>query len=118
MGALIAALVLVALIIKFIWWILGAVALVGGFFVMRAVVREHRKRRDAHARYCAELAARADQHLAWVIQGDDRGIYGERGAELMHYIFSEDKKTSPVAEPPATPATRWRYGPFGTRFAS
>jgi hypothetical protein len=101
------------LIVKLIWWILGAAALVVVFLVVRAVVRENRKRRDALARYCAEVSARADQHLNWVVQGDDRGIYGEGGAELMHYIFAEDAHTAPKPEPPAS---QWRYGPFGTRF--
>jgi Flp pilus assembly protein TadB len=85
-GALFALLVVVAIIIKFIWWILGALALVGLFFLARAVVRENRKRRDTHARYCAQIAARADQQHNWVMQGDDRGVYGPDGATLMHFI--------------------------------
>ncbi len=30
---------------------------------------------------------RADQQHNWVLQGDDRGIYGPEGAELMHYLY-------------------------------
>jgi hypothetical protein len=85
-GALIALLVVVAIIIKFIWWILGALALVGLFFLTRAVVRENRKRRDAYARHCGQVSARADQQHNWVMQGDDRGVYGPDGATLMHFI--------------------------------
>lgn len=85
-GALFALLVVVAIIIKFIWWILGALALVGAFFLARAVVRENRKRRDTYVRFCAQIAARADQQHNWVMQGDDRGVYGADGARLMHFI--------------------------------
>lgn len=85
-GAGIALLVLIALIIKFIWWILGALALAALFFVGRAIVREVRRRRAAYARYCAQLAARAEQQHNWVLHGDDRGIYGTEGARLMKVI--------------------------------
>jgi len=85
-GAVSAVLVLIAIVIKFIWWILGALALVGLFVVARAVVRENHKRRDAHARYCAQVAARADQQHHWVLQGDARGVYGTEGAKLMRLI--------------------------------
>ena len=83
----------IGLIVKFIWWILGAAALVGLFFLVRAVVREDRKRREAYARYCAAIAARADQQHQWVMQGDDRGIYGPEGAELMHFIHPATDRT-------------------------
>ena len=85
-GAVFAVLVLIAIVIKFIWWILGGLALVALFFLVRAVVREDRKRRLAYAAYCAQLAARADQQHNWVLQGDDRGIYGPEGARLMRLI--------------------------------
>jgi predicted RNA-binding protein with PUA-like domain len=60
--------------------------LVGLFFLARAVVRENRKRRDTYVRFCAQIAARADQQHNWVMQGDDRGVYGADGARLMHFI--------------------------------
>ena len=114
-GAFLVVLLVIGLVIKFIWWIIGAAVLVTAFYIARAIWRSQRARQDALARSRAELVARADQHLNWVMQGDDRGIYGPDGAKLMHYIFSGETPTPPVAEPPAT---RWRYGPFGTRFAS
>lgn len=85
-GAGFALLVLIAVVIKFIWWILGALALVALFLMARAVVREIRRRRAAYARYCAQLAAHAEQQHNWVLQGDDRGIYGTEGARLMKVI--------------------------------
>lgn len=75
------------IIIKLIWWIVGAAALVGLFFLVRAIVRDGRRRADLEAAHRAAVAARADQQHNWVLRGDDRGIYGPEGAELMHYIY-------------------------------
>jgi hypothetical protein len=91
--ALFGLLLVIGIIIKFFWLILGAAALVGLFFLARALVRESRKRADAYARHCAAIAARADQQHNWVLQGDDRGIYGPQGAELMHYIYPATNPT-------------------------
>ena len=30
---------------------------------------------------------RADLQHKWVLRGDDRGIYGVEGAELMRYLY-------------------------------
>jgi hypothetical protein len=86
-GGLLGLLLLIGFIIKFIWWILVAAALVALFFLGRAILRWYDKRAAAHARYWDGLAARADQQHNWVLQGDDRGIYGAEGAELMHYLY-------------------------------
>lgn len=92
-GALFGLLLVIAIIIKFIWWILGAAALIGLFFLARAIVRESHKRADAYARHCAAIAARADQQPCWVLDGDDRGIYGPLGAELMQYVYPATNET-------------------------
>jgi hypothetical protein len=34
----------------------------------------------------AAIAARADQQHSWVLDGDDRGVYGVDGAKLMRYV--------------------------------
>jgi hypothetical protein len=95
-AALLGLLLLIGIIIKFIRWILGAAALVGLFFVLRAVMRESHKRADARTRQCNAIAARADQQHNWVLQGDDRGIYGPQGAELMHYLYPATKPMKEV----------------------
>lgn len=41
-AAVIGVLFLIGLIIKFIWWILGALALVAAFYLIRAAVRQNR----------------------------------------------------------------------------
>ena len=85
-GGLVALLIVVSIIVKFIWWILGFLALVVASFVIWAVLRERQRRRQAAGRYRREVAARADAQHNWVLQGDDRGFYGPQGARLMHDI--------------------------------
>ncbi len=85
-GAVFAILFVLYLIVKFIWWIVAAAVAVGLFYLIREIVRENRRRRDLYARQCAQIAARADQQHNWVMQGDDRGIYGTEGAKLMRQI--------------------------------
>jgi hypothetical protein len=86
-GALVVLALIIWVIVKLIWWIVGAAALVGLFFLGRAIARRHAKRAAEHARYRQELAARADLQHKWVLRGDDRGIYGVEGARLMHYLY-------------------------------
>ena len=73
-------------VVKFIWWIVAGLALVAGFYLVRAILRAEQARRAAFTAYCAEIAARADQQHEWVLSGDDRGIYGPTGAALMREI--------------------------------
>ena len=77
LAPLFGVLMLIALIIKLIWWILGAVVLYVLFRVARWQLRLARSRREAEARRGAQVAARAEQQHRWILQGDDRGIYGE-----------------------------------------
>ena len=80
-------LLLIGIIIKFIWWILGAVALVVCLLhraVRRALVRRTSRRRSALPRWSSRPA---DQQHNWVMRGDERGIYRTEGAKLMHYLY-------------------------------
>ena len=81
-------LLLIALVIKLIWWILAVLVLVAAFFVVRAILRENRRRKALYAQYVAAMSARADEQNYWAIQGDDRGVYGTYGARLMSAIRS------------------------------
>lgn len=90
-AGLFAVTLLLAIIVKFIWWILGAAALVGLFFIGWAIVRWYDERGAANARYRNELAAHADQQHNWVLQGDERGVYGTEGAKLMHYLYRKGR---------------------------
>jgi hypothetical protein len=70
-------LMFVALIIKLIWWILGAAVLYLLFRVGRAQLRAVRAIREAEARRAAQVTARAEQQHRWILRGDDRGVYGD-----------------------------------------
>jgi hypothetical protein len=83
LAPLIGIMVIIAIIVRFFWWILGAVVLTGLFFLVRAFVREDRARRAAIARRHAEMAARAEAQHRWVLQGDDRGVYGDYPIPLI-----------------------------------
>lgn len=85
-GALFVVLFVLYLVVKFIWWIIAAATAVALFYLVRAIVRDSRLRREIHAQRCAQIAARADQQHNWALRGDDRGIYGPEGAELMRVI--------------------------------
>jgi hypothetical protein len=86
-GAFLAVALVIWVIVKLFWWLIGAAALVGLFFLARAIARASSRRAELKAARRAAVAARADQQHKWVLQGDDRGIYGVEGAELMHYIY-------------------------------
>ncbi|WP_082930189.1 hypothetical protein [Mycobacterium sp. 1164966.3] len=86
-GGVLGLLFLIAIIVKFFWWIVGALVLIGLFFLGRSIAHWHRERAAEYARYTNALAARADEQHSWVLQGDDRGIYGVEGAKLMHYLY-------------------------------
>lgn len=85
-GALFAVALVVYLVVTFIWWILAVAAAVALYYLIAAIVAENRRRRELATRRCAQIAARADQQHNWVMQGDDRGIYGPEGATLMRAI--------------------------------
>lgn len=76
-GGLFVLLLVVGFVTKFWWWILaiaGALVLLGVllWLAFRAVARV-----DARDAAPAAIIARADQQHAWVLAGDNRGIYGD-----------------------------------------
>ena len=93
------ALLVVALAAKSFWWLIAAAAVAGLFFAIHALTRNNRERKAAAAREAEELAYRADRQHQWARRGDDRGIYGDAGAELMRSISPESGRrwTSDVA---------------------
>jgi hypothetical protein len=79
MGGLLRILLMLGFVVKF-WWLILLVVVVAaagfglwcGLMHLDAVLElRHRAKRG--------LAARADEQHAWVLAGDDRGVYGEYG---------------------------------------
>ena len=83
-------LVVIGMIIKYIWWILGGLAIGAAVFIVRALIQAHLEAVAERNRYHAEIAVRADRQHQWVLDGDARGIYGPEGAEVMRYIERDD----------------------------
>ncbi|BDX32217.1 hypothetical protein TUM20985_27640 [Mycobacterium antarcticum] len=86
----------IGFVIKYIWWIVGAAALVGLCFAGRALVRYMEVRRELAAERQRDLKLRADRQHRWTIAGDSRGVYGAEGASAMQV----------VSPPPVMPPTK------------
>jgi nitrate/nitrite transporter NarK len=77
----VALLFAVALAVKLFWYIVGVTAAI--VIVVKAVkwtrraADRHAERAEVERRRLAGLVARADQQHAWVMQGDEHGVYGE-----------------------------------------
>ncbi len=56
-------LLMIGFVIKFIWWVAGAAALVGLFFVGRYLVRQAQERRELAADREIDLKLQADRQL-------------------------------------------------------
>ena len=88
--AIFVLLFVVGLVIKYIWWFIGAAALVGLFFVGRAVARKVEERRELQAELEAErkfdLQRRIERQHRWTMTGDSRAIYGPDGAAATHAV--------------------------------
>jgi hypothetical protein len=77
MWGLIEALFIIALGSKLFPWIVGAIAVAIGIWWMYRASRALDRHLSAANRRRAELLERADQQHAWIMCGDDRGIYGD-----------------------------------------
>lgn len=96
-------LLVVGVVITYFWWIVGAGALVGLYFVGRAVAREVQKRRELAEQKEYELKRRADRQHRWLLTGDSRGIYGQQGAAAMRDVAPQpslpDGEDAPTQNP-------------------
>jgi hypothetical protein len=76
-GGFFVLLIVVGFIAKF-WWLILLIAAAIGAGVLLWL--GHQRRKDAsnvRRREHAALVTRADQQHAWVLAGDDRGVYGD-----------------------------------------
>lgn len=67
-------------------WIVGAVLVVGSVWLAVRLRRAWVAAELVEEQRQAEIRARADQQQAWRLAGDDRGLYGPVGAELMRVV--------------------------------
>lgn len=74
-GTLFMGLVFIGFVAMFWWVIVGVLGV-----LLLAGVAWHRL--DAREKTRLAIAARADQQHAWVLAGDDRGVYGEYRPEV------------------------------------
>lgn len=74
---MLAALIAVALVVKF-WPVLVAiVGLIVAVYWGRRAADRHAERVGAERDRLAGLVARADEQNYWVLAGDERGVFGE-----------------------------------------
>jgi lysylphosphatidylglycerol synthetase-like protein (DUF2156 family) len=71
-----ATLIVVALVMKFIWWLIAGAAIILFGVVSVKAWEHHTASLDAEAKRLDAIRARADEQHTWVIQGDPRGTYG------------------------------------------
>jgi hypothetical protein len=67
----------VGLVVRYWWLIAAVVGLIVAAHWTRLAVDRHAERVNAERRRLAEFAARAEEQHAWVLTGDERGVYGE-----------------------------------------
>lgn len=77
MALLLAVLICAALVVKFWWLIAAVVSMFCAVHWTRRAVDRHTERVEVERRRLAGLVARADEQHAFVLAGDERGIYGE-----------------------------------------
>lgn len=105
-------LALVGLMVKHAWLLLGIAVFGGSVVLAGAICRDNRQRSNEYSRFCSLIAAEADQQNDWVMQGDDRGVYGPQGIELMRFIASDESTSRMQFREPVSPThTRSGRGP-------
>jgi hypothetical protein len=79
-------LLLLGFVGAYFWWIVAALAVAGLAWLIAKAVQDMDARHLAELGRRAALIKRADQQHAWVLAGDDRGVYGPAGAALMRDV--------------------------------
>ncbi|KGI66862.1 hypothetical protein MJO55_04420 [Mycolicibacterium rufum] len=86
---------LIGLIVKYIWWIVGAAAVIGVgvgiYYASRAAIRRAEEQQRLAERREEDLRIRADRQRRWTLLGDSRAVYGAEG----------EGPTRAVSQPPA-----------------
>ncbi|WNG93685.1 hypothetical protein [Mycobacterium sp. ITM-2016-00318] len=77
MNPWVALLLLLGFVIVYFWWIAAIVAPVVVAWIGYRMWQRHQAATDAAAAARVDIAARADQQHAQLLDGDDRGVYGD-----------------------------------------
>jgi hypothetical protein len=82
---LVGTLLLVGFVLKYWWLMLAVTAAVLVWKFGLPAYRAHLARLGAVSQVKADIAARADRQHQWVMQGNDRGMYGAAWADVQKY---------------------------------
>jgi hypothetical protein len=77
MNQWVGVLLLLGFIVAYFWWVVAIIAPIAVAWWGYRLWQQHCAARDAAAAERMAIRARADQQHAQVLEGDDRGIYGE-----------------------------------------
>jgi hypothetical protein len=76
LGQFIGVLLLIGFVGAYFWWIIAIAAVATLVWMAQRAFREIDAAEAAEARRQAAVVKRADRQHAWVMAGDDRGVYG------------------------------------------
>jgi hypothetical protein len=97
-AAVVLTVVFVAYAFGWLSWLAAAAAVYVAVWIGGRMFSQARASELEERRRLVEIAARADQQHAWFLAGDERGVYGSDGAELMrrirHYPVSDPLSSS------------------------
>lgn len=68
------------------WWLLVTAAIGGAIAGSRPALEMARDQIERSRRRRSEISSRAELQNRWVLEGDNRGVYGATGAALMRHI--------------------------------
>lgn len=104
LGAIFVALIVVSLIIKYIWFVVGAAALAGFGYLCAALIRraEEQRRRDEELAADREFEQTrlAERQHRWTLLGDSRAIYGEKGSAPTEDIAGRTRAPTGAGDTP------------------
>jgi uncharacterized membrane-anchored protein YhcB (DUF1043 family) len=75
--------VIFAWVAGLLWLLIGLVVPVVAARVIGVWYRQQRAAEQLERQRQAEIAARADQQHQWVLEGDERGVYGDYTAAAL-----------------------------------
>lgn len=110
-AAIFVLVIIAGLVVKYIWWVVGAAALAGVVYLCVVLTRKAEERRLCDEKLAAEReferARLAERQHRWTMIGDSRAVYGEKGSAPTADITGTDSAPDtdePIATLAATKA--------------